>query len=123
MECTPTMMLDPEGEDVSDGSWRGSRQGWGHRNPAWCSGTPEPSLPGGAFSARITWDRITQLDMGRGVSLGRAGGRRWGLSEASHPEAAFGGPVSRNVVPSRTWAWLRVVSSQLHGLGGALGVK
>ena len=94
--CVPS-----PGQALSGHAPVSSRQGWGHRNPAWCSGTPEPSLPAGAFSARITWDRITQLNMGRGVSLGRAGGRRWGLSEASPPESAFGGPVSRNVVPSR----------------------
>lgn len=51
------------------------------------------------------------------------GGRRWGLSEACPQEAAFGGPRSRYAVPSRTWAWVKVVNSQLHGLGGALGVK
>lgn len=32
-------------------------------------------------------------------------------------------PGAGNAVPSRTWAWVKVVSSQLHGLGGALGVK
>lgn len=31
--------------------------------------------------------------------------------------------MSRYTVPSKTWAWVKVVSSQLHGLGGALGVK
>lgn len=97
--------------------------GGGHRKPAWCSGTPEPSLPGGAFSARITWDRIPQLNVGQDMSLGQGGRKRWGLSEASPLEAAFGGLVSRYAVPSRTWAWVRVVSSQLHGQGGALGVK
>ena len=51
--------------------------GGGHRKPASCSGTPEPSLPGGAFSARITWDRIPQLNVGQGMPLGQ--GRRKAL--------------------------------------------
>lgn len=78
MECTPTMMFDSKGEDVSDGPGEVHAGGGGHRNPAWCSGTPDPSLPGGAFSARITWDRIPQLNMGQGMSLGQGGRKALG---------------------------------------------
>lgn len=99
MECTPTMMFDSEGEDVSDGSWRGSRQGWGHRKPAWCSGTPEPSLPGGAFSARITWDRIPQLNMGRGVSSGQGGRKALGAQPGISPRGCLWRPREQEHSP------------------------
>lgn len=59
-----------------------------------------PAFPGGAFSARITWDRIPQLNMGQGMSLGQGG--RKGAGGLRHVPRRLPLEAPGAGVPSRT---------------------
>lgn len=77
---------------LSDGACRGPcRVGTGSLRGA--QGPQSPAFLEGAFLARITWDRILQLNKGWGLSLGQKEGSG-GSAMHLFLEATFGGPMT-----------------------------